>query len=97
MMQLISLTQARSNLSKLVTEVVKERKKYVLIRGSVPQAVIIPWEEFKAGEEKWQEGMRGLMDKGRGTFRKWLKANKMKWPRSEDEVYKVIDQMAGSN
>lgn len=97
MLNLINLTQARNSLSKLIDEVFTRKKTYVLIRDSIPQAVIVPYDEYKLQEEKWQEEMEELMNKGKKVFRQWLKEKRMKFPKSEDEAYQIIDQVAGRN
>lgn len=95
MPNLVNLTQARNNLSKLIEEISSKKRTYILIRDSIPQAVIIPWDEYKLQEEKWQEEVEKLMNKGRKLFKKWAKKGKIKIPESEDEVYQIIDQTAG--
>lgn len=95
MLNLINLTKARNNLSKLIEQVSIKKKTYVLIRDSIPQAVIIPWEEYKLQEERWQEEVEKLMVKGRRAFSQWLKKRKIKLPKSENEVYQLVNQVAG--
>lgn len=95
MLNLINITQARNNLSKLIEEVFSRKKSYVLIRDSIPQAVIIPYDEYRLQEEEWQKETEKLMSKGRKTFRQWLKKAKIKPPKTEDEIYQIIDQVAG--
>lgn len=95
MLNLINITQARNNLSKLIEEVFSRKKTYVLIRDSIPQAVIIPYDEYRSQEEGWQKEIEELMTKGRKTFRLWLKKTKMKFPKSEDEAYQIVNQVAG--
>lgn len=94
MLNLVNLTQARNNLSKLIEEVFAQKKTFVLIRDSIPQAVIIPYREYQTQQEKWQEEIEKLMDKGEKIFKQWLKKRKMKFPK-ENEVYQIIDQVAG--
>lgn len=95
MLNLINITQARNNLSKLIKEVAGRRKTYVLIRDSVPQAVIVPYDEYQLQGEKWQEEVEELMEKGKKVFKKWLKKEKVKPPRSESEAIQIVNQVAG--
>ncbi|MCG2686316.1 type II toxin-antitoxin system Phd/YefM family antitoxin [Candidatus Parcubacteria bacterium] len=94
MPNLINITQARNNLSQLIDEVSNRKKTYVLLRDSVPQAAIVPYEEYKLQEERWQEEAEKLMAKGEKSFKQWLKKRKMAVPRGEDEVYQIVDQVA---
>ena len=95
MPNLINITQARNNLSQLIDEVFSRKKTYVLLRDSIPQAVIIPYGEYKLQEEQWQEEIEKLMISGKKLFRQWLKKGKVKTPKSEDEIYQIVDQVAG--
>ena len=95
MLNLINLTQARNNLSKLIDEVFKQKKTYILIRDSIPQAVILPYDEYQLTEKKWEEEVERLMKKGEKIFQRWLKEKKVKFPKSEDETYQIINQVAG--
>ena len=95
MPNLINITQARNNLSQLIDEVFSRKKTYVLLRDSVPQAVVIPYDEYKLQEEQWQKEIEKLMTKGKKLFGQWLKKEKIKTPKKEDEIYRIIDQMAG--
>ena len=95
MPNLINITQARNNLSQLIDEVFSRKKTYVLLRDSIPQAVVIPYDEYKLQEEQWQEEMGKLMTGGKKLFKQWLKKGKMKTPKSEDGIYRIVDQVAG--
>ena len=95
MLNLINLTQARNNLSKLIDEVFTRKKTYILIRDSIPQAVIMPYDEYQFQQKKWQEEVERLMSKGKKVFRRWLKERQMKLPKSKDEIYRIINQVAG--
>ena len=93
---LINVTQARNNLSLIISQVFKKKKRFILIRDSVPQAVIIPYEEMIEEENNWQSEVDQLMDQGRGKFKKWLKANKIPSKKlSEGDVYAIIDKTTG--
>ena len=95
MLNLVNITQARNNLSRLIDEVFTRKKTYILLRDSIPQAVIIPYDSYKLQEEEWQKEMERLMNKGKKLFKKWLKERKIKAPKSEDEIYQIVDQAAG--
>lgn len=94
-MNIINVTQARNQLSQLVDDVAKKKEKFILIRESRPQAVLIPWPEYLLQEEKWREQVRLLMGKGKEKFKVWLKKNRKTQPKSERDVYKIIAQATG--
>lgn len=96
MQNLINITEARSNLSQLIEDVFKRNKTYIVIRASKPQAVIIPYQDFEEQKKKrWQDKLDELMKEGRKTFSKYLKENNIKPPKNEEEVYEIIDKVAG--
>lgn len=95
MLNLVNVTQARNNLSKLIEEVFVAQKTYVVVRDSIPQAVIIPYPEYQSKEEKWQEEVEKLMKKGKNIFASWLKKEKIKKPATEDEIYQIINKVEG--
>lgn len=95
MQNLINITEARSNLSQLIEDVFKQNKTYIVIRASKPQAVIIPYQEYEKKEQRWQDKLDELMKEGRKTFSKYLKENNIKPPKNEEEVYEIIDKVAG--
>lgn len=95
MQNLINITEARSNLSQLIEDVFTRNKTYILIRASKPQAVIIPYRDYENKELSWQDEMTDLMKVGRKRFADYLKENKIKPPRNEEEVYEIIDKVSG--
>jgi len=96
MFNIINVTQARENLSLIISQVARKKKRFILIRDSLPQAVIIPYEEIIKEEEGWQKEVEQLMDKGEKKFQVWLKANKTPSKKiSEEDVYEIIDKATG--
>jgi PHD/YefM family antitoxin component YafN of YafNO toxin-antitoxin module len=95
MLDIINVTKARSNLSKLISEVSSAKKSYILIRDSIPQAVLIPYDEYVLREENWQREVGGLRKRGKKLFAQWLTRTKTPVPKTEDEVYQVVDSVAG--
>jgi len=94
MLNIINLSQARNNLSKLIDEVFTQKKTYILIRDSIPQAVIIPYDQYQKNEARWQSEVERLMDKGKRAFNNFIKEKKIKPPKSEDETYQIIQKIA---
>lgn len=95
MINLINITQTRNNLSAIIGNVYTKNYRYVVIRDSIPQAVIIPYADYQAKEEKWQDEFRKILDEGPEIFAKWLKKNKIEKPKTEEEMYEVVNKLAG--
>lgn len=95
MPNLINLTQARNNLSKLIDEVALEKKEYILIRDSLPQVVIIPYEQYQRKEEEWQDEFEKLMADSRRRFKAYLKKKGIKYPKTEEEMYALVNKITG--
>lgn len=94
-MNLISATYARNNFSQLLNEVIGKGKKFVLIRDSTPMAVIVPYGLYCQDEEKWRISFdRCLLDLKK-QFKKYLKEEKIPYPKTEEEVYGQIDRITG--
>jgi len=95
MLNLINLTRARNNLSRLIDEVVLEKKSFILIRDSLPQAVIIPYEQYQKQEEEWEKEFSKLMERSRRRFKDYLKNKKIKYPKTEEKMYEMVNQVTG--
>ena len=95
MPNLINLTQARNNLSKVIEEVASKKKEYILIRDSLPQAVIIPYDRYRRQEEEWEKEFERLMVDSRKHFKAYLKKRGIKYPKTEEEMYELVNQITG--
>ena len=95
MLNLINITQARNNLSKLIDEIVEKKQPAILIRESVPQVAIIPYEQYQQQEEKWQDEFRKIMKDSKKRFKVYLKNKGVKYPKTEEEMYEIIDKITG--
>jgi len=95
MLNLVNITQARNNLSKLVTRVVSENKPVVLIRESTPQVVLVPYEKFQAQEQKWQGEFEKAVLSARKQFKKYLKKKGVPYPKTEKEIYEFVNKATG--
>lgn len=95
MPNLINLTQARNKLSKVIEEVASKDKEYILIRDSIPQAVIIPYNRYQREEEKWQDEFEEALKKARRQFRAYLRKRKIPYPKTEEEMYELVNQATG--
>lgn len=94
-MDLISATYARNNLSRLLDEVIKKGKRFILIRDSQPQAAIVPYEEIAEKEKEWQLEFQKLVAKTRPYFKNWLKRQKKSKRLTEENLYELINKAAG--
>lgn len=95
MPNLINLTQARNNLSKVIDEVALEKKLYILIRDSIPQAVIVPYDQYQRQEEEWGKEFAALMANSRRRFKAYLKKKGIKFPQTEEKMYELVNQITG--
>lgn len=91
MNQIVSVTYARNNLRTLLDQIVKQGKRFILVRESTPEAAIIPYEDILQKEEIWNERFERTMKESQKYFLKWLKAKGID-PKSltEDKVYELI-------
>lgn len=91
MNQIVSVTYARNNLKALLDQIVKQGKRFILVRESAPEAAIIPYEDILQKEQIWNERFNKAMKASQKYFLKWLKAKGVD-PKSltEDKVYELI-------
>lgn len=94
MLDLISITKARNDFSELVSQASSGEKSFVILRDSLPQAVLIPWQFYQRQETKWQEEVEDLLGKGKILFKSWLKTQKKPMPKNEKQAYSLINQVA---
>lgn len=95
MLNLINITQARNNLSKLIDNVVAKKTPVILIRESVPQAVILPYELYQKQENDWKEEFEKCLTRARRQFKKYLKNQNIPYPKTEEEMYGLIGKLSG--
>lgn len=92
MLNLINITQARNNLSKLIDDIVEKKQPAILIRESVPQVAIIPYEQYQQQEkDDFDKAVSGL----RKGFRKYLKKQGIPYPKTEKQMYEIINKITG--
>ncbi|OGK39997.1 hypothetical protein A3F34_02370 [Candidatus Roizmanbacteria bacterium RIFCSPHIGHO2_12_FULL_44_10] len=92
MKQIINITQARKNFSNLVENVYKNNESVILLRDSAPQAVIISYKEYEKQEETWKKEFIRLMDDSKKSFKQYLKKTNTRYPKSEEEMYDLINK-----
>lgn len=94
MLQIINISEARNNLSKLIQKIKETKKPVVIVQDSIPSAVIYPYEEvLKNDEEKeqlFQLRFKEVFAQGEKAFKKYLKKKNIKNPSTEKEAYSII-------
>ncbi len=95
MSKVIGVTEARAKLKSIIDEIKKEGESFILARGSKPEAVIIPYEEYLANEkrnqQRWNERFDSAIKKSQGSFKEWLRRRGYEPEKlSEEEVERII-------
>jgi len=95
MSKIIGVTEARARLKAILDEVVKKKQSFILMRGSRPEAVVIPYEEYMAGEERarklWNERFDTALKRSQSVFREWLlKRGHDPDKLTEEEIERII-------
>ena len=95
MQQIMNITQARNTLSQLVSDVAKNKKSVVIIRDSMPEAVLVSYDEFVSTDNEkqdlWALRFDRMLRKGKQAFAVWAKKNKIAVNLlSEEDAYKII-------
>ena len=98
MQQILNITEVRNNLSSLVSRISRENKPIVIIRDSMPEAVIVSYREFQKNEAEreklWRQEFEKLRKVGKKHFRKWAKKKNIDIDKlTEEEVYDLIDKI----
>ncbi|MBI3577620.1 type II toxin-antitoxin system Phd/YefM family antitoxin [Candidatus Gottesmanbacteria bacterium] len=95
MLNVINITQARQNLSQLIDEIVATQEPKILIRESMPQAVIVPYEQYVQAEADWTREFDKSVTTARKSFKKFLAKRKIPYPKTEEEIYALVDKISG--
>lgn len=95
MTQIVNITQARNEISALVSTVSQQKKSVVIVRDSKPEAVLIPYDTFLRGQEEqekeWDTRFERLLKEGKKTFKKWAKQQGISPDTlKEEDVYDLI-------
>lgn len=94
MIQIVSITEARKNLAKLVQQVKDSKKPIVVVQDSTPSIVLYPYDEAFENEKKKQELFQirfsKLLDEGKVLGNAYLKEKKISSPLSEEDAYDLI-------
>lgn len=98
MQQIVSITDARNNLSELFNKVVSQGVEIIVVRDSEPEVVLSPYskilEEGKLREKLFDFQFKRLLREGKKAGRAWAKKNGIDLKKiSEDELYDLIDKL----
>ncbi len=97
MQQIVSISDARKNLSQLVASVAKKQQSVTIVRDSEPEAVLVPYvkllEDEKRSRELWKFEWQRLMREGKRAGKRWAKKSNIDLKKtSEEELYELIDK-----
>lgn len=94
MLQIVSVTDARNNLGKLVQKVKTTKEPIVIVQDSSPSVIIYPYNEIKKQEEERDQlfklKFQKIFNEGKKSVKKYLQKKEIRAPRSEDEAYSII-------
>ena len=79
----------------MIEDVAVRKKAYILIRNSIPQAVLIPYDRYQQEEEKWDDEFEGAMKTARKQFKTYLQKNKIPYPKTEKDMYEFVNKTTG--
>ena len=93
MRQIVSITQARNNLSDLVSQVSQTLNPVVIVRDSQPEAALVPYSQIQQADAQWKQKWEELLVAGKKAGKAWSVANKVNTDQlSEEEVYDLVKQ-----
>jgi prevent-host-death family protein len=94
MLQIINISDARSNLAQLIQKVRDTKKPVVIVQDSMPSVVMYPYEDIEKREEEtnqlFQAKFQKVFNEGKKSFGRYLAKNKKKAPKTEEEAYTLI-------
>lgn len=94
MLQIISITDARNNLGKLIQKIKTTREPIIIVQDSTPSVVIYPYDEITKREEErdqlFELKFQEIFREGEKSFKKYLQKKSIQVPRSEEKAYSII-------
>lgn len=94
MLQIINITEARSNLAKIIQRLRTTKEPVIIVQDSIPSAVIYPYDEIVRKEEEkeqlFQLRFKQLLAEGKEIGKRYLEENNISQPLSEEEAYKIV-------
>lgn len=94
MLQIVSITDARNNLAKLINKIQMTKQPIVIVQDSSPSAVIYPYNEIRKQEDERDQlfklKFQRIFREGEKKFKQYLQKKSIRAPRSEEDVYSII-------
>lgn len=93
MLQIISISEARTNLAKLVQKINDTQKPVVIVQDSTPCVVVYPYTKIAKNDEEetlFQAQFQDLLLQGKQLFSDFKKQKSVKKNLTETEVYTLI-------
>lgn len=100
MQQILNITQVRNTLSDVVGQVARTKNSVVIVRDSMPEAVLVPYDTFlkdAADEEKlWSLRFDRVLVQGKRAFAGWAKKRGINVKKlTEEAAYDLIANPQG--
>lgn len=95
MQQIVSITDARKQLSQLVAAAAQQGTETIIIRDSIPEAVLMSYDRILKQEKDkqilWQLRFDRLLSRGKLAGKIWAEKNKINLKTvSEDKLYDLV-------
>lgn len=93
MLQIISISEARTNLAKLVQKINDTQKPVVIVQDSTPAVVVYPYTQIIKNDEEealFQAQFQDLLLQGKKLFNNFKKQKGAKNNLTEAEAYTLI-------
>lgn len=93
MLQIISISEARTNLAKLVQKINDTQKPVVIVQDSTPAVVVYPYAQIMKNDEEealFQAQFQDLLLQGKELFNNFKKEKGIKKDLTEAEAYTLI-------
>lgn len=94
MIQIISISEARNSLASLIQKVKETKQPVVIVQDSTPSVVLYPYEDMvkrdEVNEQLFRLRFQKVFREGEKTFGAYIKKNKKKVPKTEEQAYSII-------
>lgn len=97
MQQIINITAARQQLSRLVADAAQQGTEVIIVRDSIPEAVLMPYNQIlKQKRDRdilWNLRFNRLLTRGKLAGKLWAKRNKINLKTiSEEKLYDLVEK-----
>ncbi|MEK7111167.1 MAG: type II toxin-antitoxin system Phd/YefM family antitoxin [Patescibacteria group bacterium] len=97
MQQIVNITAARQQLSQLVAAAAQQGTEVIIVRDSIPEAVLMPYSRILKQEKDkdilWSLRFDRLLARGKQAGKLWAKKNKINLKTiSEDKLYDLVEK-----